>query len=67
VRTSDFSIRGILGGEDARDVLAARPVTLEGARGTLHWFHGQDPNGLILTGRILGEMATGDADYRGAP
>lgn len=62
-RTTDFSIRSILDDADMRPVLAAEPVTLQGARAGLHWFHGQDPHGLILTGRLLGEAAAGDAEY----
>jgi len=63
-RTTGFSVRDLLDDAAVRDVLAAEPATLQGARATLHWFHGQDPHGLILTGRILGEVATGGADYR---
>jgi hypothetical protein len=45
-------------------VLAAEHVDLYGARGSLGWFHGQDPNGLIVTSRITGEVASGDRSYQ---
>ncbi len=62
-RTTDFSVRDLLSDASVRDVLGARPVTLQGVRGALQWFRGTDPNGLILTGRLIGEAATGDARY----
>lgn len=66
-RTTDFSFAGLLWDRDTREVLEAMPVTVGGLRGDLRWYKGQDPNGLILTGRILGEVAGLDAEYqRGA-
>jgi hypothetical protein len=63
-RTTDFSVPELFGAHPARDVLPATPATLEGARASLRWFRGQDPNGLILSGQFLGEVAIGDASYR---
>ncbi len=63
-RTTDFSIPDLFGSYPAREVSPAAPVTLQGARASLRWFRGQDPNELILTGQLLGEVAIGDADYR---
>lgn len=63
-RTTDFSFAGLLWDREIREVLPAEPVTVGGVRGDLRWFHGQDPNGLILTGRVLGEVAGLDARYR---
>jgi len=63
-RTTDFSLRDLFGSHPPRDVLPAAPVTLQGVRTSLRWFSGQDPNGLIVSGQVLGEAATGDADYR---
>ena len=45
-------------------VLAAEHVDLYGARGSLGWFHGLDPNGLIVTSRITGEVTSGDRSYQ---
>jgi Omp85 superfamily domain len=47
-------------------VLPAESLTLTGARTTVSWFTGIDPSGLIVTGQLLGEAATGDARYRRA-
>ncbi len=47
----------------AAPVLRARDVTLTGARASLRWFHGVDPAGLIVTGGVSAEGATGDAAY----
>jgi hypothetical protein len=63
-RTTDFSVPDLFGTHPARDVLPAAPVTLQGVRASLRWFRGQDPNALVLSGQLLGEVATGDASYR---
>jgi hypothetical protein len=63
-RTTDFSVPELFGTHPMREVFPATPATLEGARASLRWFRGQDPNGFILTGQLLGEIATGDATYR---
>ncbi|HSW28915.1 MAG TPA: ShlB/FhaC/HecB family hemolysin secretion/activation protein [Longimicrobiales bacterium] len=63
-RTTDFSVPDLFGSHPAREVFPAAPATLQGARASLRWFRGQDPNELILTGQLLGEVATGDASYR---
>lgn len=66
-RTTAFAVADILRDHGMRPTRAAAPVTLQGARVSLRWFRGQDPNGLILTGQVLGEVATGDGEYqRGA-
>ena len=45
-------------------VLAADDVNVAGVRGAVGWFRGIDPNGLILTGRLAGEVGGGDRSYR---
>lgn len=66
-RTTDFSILGRLRDDTVATVIAADRARIQGLRGRMRWFSGVDPRGLILTGELLGEVATGDADYqRGA-
>jgi len=64
--TTDFSLLGLLRDDESSPLLAAEAVHVGGARGDLRWFAGLDPNGLILTGQLLGEVAGGDASYRRA-
>lgn len=47
-------------------VLAADRLDVTGGRSSLSWFSGLDPNGLIVTGRVEVEAATGDATYQRA-
>jgi hypothetical protein len=47
-------------------VLPAQPLSVAGVRGTLAWFSGIDPSKLIVTGRLIGEAAVGDATYQRA-
>ncbi len=61
--TDFFLLRGVRN-VTLPEVLTARDVTLTGARASLSWFAGVDPNGLIVTGRILAEGAGGDASYQ---
>jgi len=61
---TDFHLITFLGSDSVRTVLPAERADLSGVRGSLGWFRGVDPNGLILTARALGEAATGDADFR---
>jgi hypothetical protein len=63
---SDFSLVGLFGDDTVATVLAADALTLRGVRGDLRWFAGSDPNHLILTGQVLGEIGDGDASYRRA-
>ncbi|MDP2955070.1 MAG: hypothetical protein Q8N53_01500 [Longimicrobiales bacterium] len=63
-RTTDFSLAGIVRDPEVREVLAADPAEVAGGRGTLRWYSGQNPRGLILTGQLLAEVGTGDASYR---
>jgi hypothetical protein len=65
-QTTDFSLRGVLGGYDARTVLEAEDLDLGGARASVGWFVGTDPSSWILTGEVAGEVAFGDAAYRRA-
>lgn len=62
--TADFSFADLLSDRAVRPGMEALPATVAGARADLRWFRGQDPNGLILTGRLLGEAAGLDASYR---
>jgi hypothetical protein len=63
--TDFFLLQGIR--HDTVDaLLPAQRLDVGGVRGTLGWFHGLDPNGLIVTGTLLGEAAEGDASYRRA-
>lgn len=64
--SSDFSLLGLLRDDDATPILPADEVQVGGARADLRWFAGLDPNRLILTGQLLGEVAGGDASYRRA-
>ena len=66
VATTDFNLMGVFRDDSLRSVLAADPAEVAGARANLRWFSGIDPNGLILTGQLLGEVAGGDAEYRRA-
>lgn len=66
VLTTEFSVLGKLRDDTVATVLAADPARIEGARGSLRWFSGVDPRGLILTGTVLGEVAVGDARYQRA-
>ncbi len=61
---TDFHLVTFVGVDSVRSVLPADAVDLSGVRLTLGWFSGVDPNGLILTGRLLGEASTGDAEFR---
>jgi hypothetical protein len=61
---TDFHLVTFLGSDSVRSVLPAEAADLSGARGSLNWFSGVDPNGLIVTGQVLGEAATGDAEFQ---
>jgi hypothetical protein len=61
---SDFYLFSPISEDTVRSVLGADDVDVTGARSNISWFSGIDPNGLILTGRILGEAATGDVDFQ---
>lgn len=71
---SDFSIREWNTPDFIRPVLAADEIDVGGARTDLSWFSGIDPNGLIVTGRLTGELGfgtpvgvtTGDVSYQRA-
>lgn len=63
-RNATFFFADILWDKEIRPVLEASEVTVGGARAGLRWWRGQDPNGLVLTGQVLGEVAGGDAAYR---
>lgn len=60
---TDFRVLRFLRDDSVAVVLAADPASVGGLRGELRWFSGVDPNGLIITGEWLGEVATGDATY----
>jgi len=45
-------------------VIPADEGDVSGARGSLSFFHGLDPNGLIVTGSVRGEAGVGDFAYR---
>lgn len=64
--SSDFYLLDGLGLRDdtVRSVLAADPTDVVGVRGRLDWFRGLDPDGLILTGHLRGEVGRGGADYQ---
>lgn len=60
-----FSVKGLFSDDDTvASVIPADEASVGGVRGELRWFRGTDPNGLILTGNLLGEVAGGDAAYR---
>lgn len=61
---ADFSLRAEWGDVQVQPLLQAERVELRGARGGFSWFHGLDPNGLVMTGALQGEAATGDASYQ---
>jgi len=63
---ADFSIWGRIKDDTVATVLPADRANVEGVRSRLRWFSGLDPKGLILTGELLGEVATGDARYQRA-
>jgi hypothetical protein len=63
-RTTDFSLAGVVRDPEVREVFPADLVTVSGGRGSLRWYSGQDPQGLVLTGQLLAEAAAGDAAYR---
>lgn len=61
---AEFSLRGQWGDAPIQPLLQAESIELRGARGDFSWFHGLDPNGLIVTGGVRGEIATGDESYQ---
>ncbi len=63
-QNTDFFLLKPIRDHTAPSVLEAEPLDLTGGRATLAWFSGVDPNGLILTGRLAGEAAGGDAVYQ---
>ena len=63
---SSFSVIGEFREHTIQPVRTADAVDLTGTRAALGWFRGIDPNGWIITGRLLGEMAWGSAAYRRA-
>lgn len=64
--TTDFHLLKFMGADSAASVLPADLASVGGLRGEVRWFSGVDPNGLIVTGEVLGEAATGDATYQRA-
>jgi hypothetical protein len=63
---TDFFLSSPIRDDTVDAVIAAEPLDVSGGRATLAWFSGVDPDGLILTGRLQAEVATGDASYRRA-
>jgi hypothetical protein len=63
---TDFFLLQPVRDDTVRAVLEADALDVGGARGSLAWFSGVDPNALILTGQLRGEAAGGDASYRRA-
>lgn len=60
---SEFSLRSLIGDVTTFPVRAATPGDYYGVRGSLRWFDGLDPNRLIVSGGLDGELATGDLRY----
>lgn len=58
---TDFYLSSPLRDDSVATVLQAERVDQSGMRATLSWFAGIDPNGLILTGSLSGELSGGDA------
>jgi len=65
-RETTFFLLKALRHDTVDAVLPARPLSLTGVRGTLSWFSGIDPSKLIVTARLIGEAAMGDATYQRA-
>ena len=65
VESSFFLLDPVLNREVA-PLQQADEVSLRGVRGEMRWFAGIDPNGLIVSGQLLAEAGTGDADYQRA-
>ena len=63
---SDFFLTSPIRDDTVNAVLAADRADVLGARSSVSWFSGIDPNGLIVTTRLEVEAATGDAEYRRA-
>ncbi len=63
---TDFAVLGRLRHDTVATVLAADPAHVQGLRGNLRWFSGLDPEHLILTGELIGEVAVGETSYRRA-
>jgi hypothetical protein len=63
---SDFFLSSPIRDDTVDAVLSADRLDVSGGRTTLSWFAGLDPNGLIVTGRVHAEAATGDASYQRA-
>ena len=64
--TSDFFVFQSIVDDTLDTVLPAADLDVSGARASLRWFAGTDPNGLILTGQLLGEIGIRGNDYRRA-
>jgi len=63
---TNFSLRGLAQEDTANTVLSADDIDVDGARGSLAWFSGINPNGLIVTSRVTGEVGTGDMSFQRA-
>jgi hypothetical protein len=63
-RTSDFYLLEPVRDNTVSPVPPADDVDLVGGRATLSWFAGIDPNSLIVTGHMRGEVAGGDRSYQ---
>jgi surface antigen Omp85-like protein len=61
---TDFYLLDVARDKIVNDVLGAEDLDVYGSRGTLRWFSGVDPNGLIVTSQLAGEIASGDVSYQ---
>lgn len=58
---TDFYLTAPIRDDSVATVLQAERLDQSGVRTTVSWFAGIDPNGLILTGSLSGELSGGDA------
>jgi len=64
---TDFFLLHAVRERSPEALVQASAVDVQGGRAEFRWFHGSDPNGLIVSGQLLGEAAVGGTTYqRGA-
>jgi hypothetical protein len=61
---TDFFLLDRVVDDTVNAVLAADDVNITGVRGSIGWFNGIDPNGLIVTGQLGGEVGGGGRSYQ---
>ncbi|HKJ02345.1 MAG TPA: hypothetical protein VJ997_07820, partial [Longimicrobiales bacterium] len=65
IETDFFLLDPVLDREPS-PLAQADAATIQGGRADFRWFHGIDPNKLILSGQMLAEAGAGDARYQRA-